>query len=203
MSRCHTVRVSAPTTVDRRISRTKRQLTAALVSLTLTRGFETLTVRDLTEHAAIGYATFFRHYPDKEALLNATLELAITHLVATVMPFSEQPQLMLETLFTELGHDPDLYRALLMTRHVTRLSERVFEVGTAVFLSRFQLPEWHKLPAGLPASLVARHVVGSVVNLIEWWLEATTRESPTRMATFINALVMQPINALPITLESK
>jgi AcrR family transcriptional regulator len=189
--------VPATTAVDRRISRTRRQLTAALVSLTLTRGFETLTVRDLTEEAAIGYATFFRHYQDKEALLNATLELAITHLVATVAPFSEQPQPMLEAMFTELGRDPDLYRALLMTRHVTRLSERVFEIGTAVFLDRFKLPERHGLPADLPAILIARHVVGAVVNLIEWWLEETERESPARMARFINALVMQPI-----TLES-
>ena len=193
MSECHTARV-AVNTVDRRISRTRRQLSEALVTLTLERGFESLTVRDLTDSADVGYATFFRHYSDKESLLNVMLENAIAHLVSTVAPVADQPQPMLEALFTELGRNPNLYRVLLMTRHVTRLSERVFEIGSSVFLARFKLETQHGLPADLPAPLIARHVVGSVVNLIEWWLENPERPAPARMAVFVNALVMQPIN---------
>jgi AcrR family transcriptional regulator len=180
-------------TLDRRVSRTRRQLAEALVNLSLERGFEQLTVRDLTERADIGYATFFRHYPDKETLLRLTLEDAISHLVQTVAPLSAQPTQMLEALFEALGRNTDLYRVLLRTRHVNKLLERVFDVGSQVFLAQLGTGN-HRLPENVPAPLLARHVIGSIVNLIEWWLEQPEPLSASLMAGFVNTLVMTPIS---------
>ena len=186
--------VAHPETLDRRVSRTRRRLADALVRLSLERGFEALTVRDLTERADIGYATFFRHYPDKETLLRVTLEDAIAHLVQTVSPLSSQPAQMLEALFDALGQNPDLYRVLLRTSHVNKLLERAFEVGARVFLAQLATRD-HRVPGDVPAPLVARHVVGAIVNLIAWWLEQPEPPSASRMAGFVNALVMTPISA--------
>lgn len=49
--------------------RTQRQLREALVSLILERGWDAVTVRDITERADVGRSTFYVHYADKEALL--------------------------------------------------------------------------------------------------------------------------------------
>jgi AcrR family transcriptional regulator len=201
MSRCHNGPVTQLETMDRRVSRTRRQLAEALVQLSLERGFDNLTVRDLTERADIGYATFFRPYPDKETLLRTILEDAIEDLVQTVTPLSSQPQQMLEALFATLGRQPNLYRVLLRTRHVNHLLERVFEIGTQVFLTQFRLTNDHALPADTPPALVARHVVGSIVNLIEWWLEQPQPPPEARMAAFVNALVMNPVHAVPVTAD--
>ena len=45
---------------DRRIRRSKRALAAALVELTAERPFNSITVRDITDRADVGYATFYR-----------------------------------------------------------------------------------------------------------------------------------------------
>src|SRR5689334_4808121 len=54
---------------DRRIVRTRNLLAQALVALTLEKNYDAVTIREITDRAEIGYATFFRHYPDKDALL--------------------------------------------------------------------------------------------------------------------------------------
>ena len=53
-----------------RSTQTRPILSSALLALLVERPFEQLTVREITAKAAIGYATFFRHCPDKDALLN-------------------------------------------------------------------------------------------------------------------------------------
>jgi AcrR family transcriptional regulator len=54
---------------DRRIVRTKRLIRDALTELMEEKGFEGLTVRDLTEKADINRGTFYLHYQDKYDLL--------------------------------------------------------------------------------------------------------------------------------------
>ena len=62
------------TVIDKRSNRTRQALTNALISLTLEKNYDNVTVRDLAERADIGYATFFRHFTDKDALLADVLE---------------------------------------------------------------------------------------------------------------------------------
>ena len=56
---------------DPRIRRTRQLLQAALRSLMETRNFETIAVQDITEAATVNRATFYDHYTDKYALLEA------------------------------------------------------------------------------------------------------------------------------------
>jgi AcrR family transcriptional regulator len=54
---------------DPRILRTRQLLQAALQQLMETRGFQDLSVQDITDAATVNRATFYAHYPDKFALL--------------------------------------------------------------------------------------------------------------------------------------
>src|SRR5262245_11473787 len=55
---------------DLRAKRTDKLLLSALLELTVEKGFPAVTVSDLTKHAGINRATFYRHYQDKFDLLN-------------------------------------------------------------------------------------------------------------------------------------
>ena len=48
-------------TQDRRVRRTQNLLAKALIALTLEKGYEAVTIRDITQRADVAYATFFRH----------------------------------------------------------------------------------------------------------------------------------------------
>ncbi len=59
---------------DRRVSRTRRQLRNALMALILERGYNAVTIEDITERADLGRTTFYLHFRDKEELLVESLE---------------------------------------------------------------------------------------------------------------------------------
>ena len=54
---------------DARVVRTRESLRAALLELLQQGVFEQISIREIATAAGIGYTTFFRHYPDKESLL--------------------------------------------------------------------------------------------------------------------------------------
>src|SRR5947209_8306054 len=71
---------------DRRVRRTQHLLAKALIALTLEKGYDAVTIRDITERADIGYATFFRHYHDKDELLKDVLDVVLIELTDLLVP---------------------------------------------------------------------------------------------------------------------
>src|SRR4030065_462062 len=96
--------------IDRRIKRTQKMLQEALISLTLEKGFDAVTIRDITERADVGYTTFFRHYPDKEALLADVLNSMRVEFLELLMPHSitTAPEKMGTLLFQYVTENADL-----------------------------------------------------------------------------------------------
>ena len=54
--------------LDRRVRRTRHALQHAMVDLVLEKGYERVSVADVTERADVGRSTFYAHYRDKEDL---------------------------------------------------------------------------------------------------------------------------------------
>jgi hypothetical protein len=55
--------------LDRRIQKTKKALTEALINLILEKGYEKVTIQDIIDKANVGRSTFYIHYEGKEQLL--------------------------------------------------------------------------------------------------------------------------------------
>ncbi len=77
--------------LDPRVVRTRRSLEEAFHHIMATKGFEAMTVKDLTEQAGVNRATFYAHFEDKFALLKYVIERlfaeAMTQFSAEI-PFS-------------------------------------------------------------------------------------------------------------------
>jgi hypothetical protein len=58
-------------TIDRRIQKTKKILSEALIALILEKGYEKVTVQDIIDKANVGRSTFYCHYEGKDQLLLA------------------------------------------------------------------------------------------------------------------------------------
>jgi AcrR family transcriptional regulator len=166
---------------DLRITRTRQALGAALVALTLERGFERLSVRDLAERAGVGYATFFRHYASKEVLLEDVSEATLRDLTELLGPLwaTDDPEGMGTRLFEHAAANAELYRVLLRTRHHGPL-QRALELSARGFRETYR-------GAGgvVPLEVAAHHIVHACVALLEWWLEemfSTLIAEPTRAA---------------------
>jgi AcrR family transcriptional regulator len=60
--------------IDPRIERTREMLRNALMALIQEKGFDAISVQDITERARLNRATFYLHYRDKQDLLIRTNE---------------------------------------------------------------------------------------------------------------------------------
>src|ERR1700756_1807482 len=58
-------------TTDPRILRSRRMLMEALARLLIRKEFEDVSVQEIADEATLNRATFYLHYPDKNALLQA------------------------------------------------------------------------------------------------------------------------------------
>src|SRR5271165_2806730 len=69
-------------TLDPRIRRTRDLLQQALAKLLETRAFDKISVQDITDYATLNRATFYDHYTDKFALLEAMVGCRFHQLLA-------------------------------------------------------------------------------------------------------------------------
>lgn len=177
--------------LDRRVKRTHKLLQEALVALTLEKGYDAVTIRDITERADVGYATFFRHYPDKQALLTAVLESMRDEFIVMLEPLAilHDPEKTGQLIFEYVQQNHDLCVVLLNSTDTMSLIRPMQEIG--------RQESGPILAAGgrgdIPADVAASHLMSSLVMLIRWWLENGMPYSPQEMGRITAALVIRPV----------
>jgi AcrR family transcriptional regulator len=174
---------------DRRVLRTRRLLKQALIDLVEEKTFEEITIRDITDRADIGYATFFRHYDGKEDLMLEIFTSIIEELES--LPdrhgdrYFEQEGYL---LFEHVSENKKLYRSILDSHTFSRqLREHVKDM-VQQHLDRhadeISSPE-------IPLDVAAQHMVSSLLGIIDWWLSQEQPYSSEQMALIYERLIIQ------------
>src|SRR6476469_8093339 len=97
-----------------RLRRTQKLLREALVVLIEERGFDALTIGELTERAMVSRAAFYRNYQDKYDLVDQIFQEAMGSLLAAVGDLGrDHPAQTWVTFFEHIAEYERLYRALL------------------------------------------------------------------------------------------
>jgi AcrR family transcriptional regulator len=174
---------------DRRVKRTQQHLAKALVALTLEKGYDNVTIRDITERADIGYATFFRHYHDKEALLHDVSEVVLTDLKKVLPPDLGMEATVIGTiLFRYVAEHANVIRALVSGHSTSSLMQHLVEIVSGDILNENTLREGSLVPI----DVAAYHIATSSIALIQWWLERDMPYPPERMGAIYDKLIVQP-----------
>lgn len=183
----------APT--DARQVRSRNALNAALLLLLEEKPFDQLTIREITARAGTGYATFFRHYPTKEALLADIASEEIAGLLALTIPILHQANSFQSTLAL-CGHVADhagLWSALLTGGAAGIVREEFIRQARALVEGSVLKHEW------LPADLGVVHGSGATIDILAWWLGKGREQGPVpalgveQVATILHRLVIAPL----------
>ena len=182
------------TKIDRRVRRTQELLGDALVALILEKGYETVTIKDITERADVAYVTFFRHYKDIDELLIQHMKRVINELMERMRAAMAQAatiedcKLIEGTLiFEHAGENGRLYRILLGSAGTGHVRKQIQDMITRIVLEDDELPQDTGF---IPRDLLAHHCAASLLGLIEWWLERDMPCSPATMAEIYNRLLI-------------
>lgn len=179
---------------DRRVRRTQNLLAKALIALTLEKGYEAITIREITERADVGYATFFRHYHDKDALLHDVLEVILDELTELLSPTSNQTNSIVvgTLLFHYVQTHSEVIHVLLKTSTSLSLMQHVTDVSVQSML-RQHAP---RADSPVPIEIAAFHLINSSIALIQWWLEHAMPYPPEQMGIIYHHLIAQPTQAV-------
>src|SRR6266699_640039 len=97
-----------------RLRRTQTLLREALIALIEERGFEALTIGELTSRAMVSRAACYRNYQDKYDLVEQIFEEAMSALLGAIGELGrEHPAESWVTFFEHIAEYERLYRALL------------------------------------------------------------------------------------------
>jgi AcrR family transcriptional regulator len=181
------VNESAPARATR-VTRTRPILCGALLSLLEERPFEQLTVREITAKADIGYATFFRHYPDKEALLNDLAASQISDLLAMTLPMLNNADTRgsARALCVYVWEHRRLWSALLTGGASSTLKDEFVRQAQQIAEAQPSRDAW------LPNDLSIGFYVTGTVEILAWWLKQKNPPSVDRMAEVIDSLIVGP-----------
>jgi AcrR family transcriptional regulator len=186
--------------IDRRVRRTKKSLGDALIALALEKGYEAITIQEITDRADIGYRTFFRHYSDKDELLKDVLRATmreLRELMASPQPeFFSDPNLKATdwkdgiVLFRHVQEHSDLYRVLLRSERT--FIESVIEFTVQEIKANLGL----LIEPDIPSEIIANHMVSATLALVRWWLDTDMSYPPEVMGDYAFRLIAQPIREM-------
>lgn len=174
--------------IDRRIRRSQRLLMDALVALSLEKSYDAVTIRDITERADVSYSTFFRHFPEKDALLAALLKSVVDDFKQLINHNPDRsPEAEGALIFHYVQQQQAFFRVLFSSQGTSRVLDDVQHAIVADVL--------HTFPAGglVPPEIVANHLVMSILALIRWWLDHDLPYPVERMAAIYSRLIVQGI----------
>lgn len=191
----HKLAVAEPpsSAVDARIVKSRAALRAALIELAGEKPFAALTVTEISKRASVGYATFFRHFPSKEALLTDIAEALILDMIHLVRPLLENTDTRAASL--ELARFVDAQRPICHALLVGAGDTMRREITARV--TRLAVHDHTNIQIDLPPELLSVHSVGATLNILAWWVERGTEIGVEAMAAILDRLVFTPLSARP------
>ena len=180
--------------MERRRQKTRRAILAAFQELLAQKRYENIIVQDIIEAADVGRSTFYTHFETKDLLLRAICEDMFSHVLEDVTDegshdFSYDPDNPAVIVSHMLYHMKDQQKNIrsLLTCESRDLFLRYFREKLSETLTARGHTLLHE--HALPDDFLIRHITGSFVLMVEWWMQGGCRQSPEEMAEMYAALI--------------
>jgi AcrR family transcriptional regulator len=173
---------------ERRRLRTHNLVIQTTLQLVLEKGYESITIQDITDRADLGRGTFYIHFKDKEEVvwtafqeLFEELEREAHRQLDRNLPQVEYFGLL--NIFRHADKNRDLYRVMFGGQGSAMLTARAQDFLAKVFLYDIRsAPQPPEINFNLPEEIEAQLLTGVITRLLYWWLETENGYSAEQMA---------------------
>ncbi|KHF35755.1 DNA-binding transcriptional repressor AcrR [Paenibacillus sp. P1XP2] len=186
---------------DRRVVRTKAVIRDALTALIEEKGFEALTVKDITARANINRGTFYLHYRDKYDLLEQSEQELIEGMVAiirTIRPFNldellakDEPVPQIVELIEYMNGQADFLKTILGPKGDPAFHSLVRSMMSKYLFEKNIVPLIKKENALVPTEYLMAYISSAHLGIIQEWLAQGKKESPRELALIMTKLSMK------------
>jgi AcrR family transcriptional regulator len=177
---------SGTETTDPRILRSRRMLMDALATLLIKKEFEDISIQEIADEATLNRATFYLHYPDKNALLQAMTGVRFRALIerrgitfTDCLGALRAIALGVCDYLAETTSCPGQLARIPLEGSIIPVVEDMFKEGISL----------HGLAPGVDAALLATTAAWAVFGAARRWFQTPNRILAEEMAATIEALV--------------
>lgn len=176
--------------MDRRIQKTRKALTEALIQLILEKGYEQVTVQDILDRANVGRSTFYLHYENKDQLLlNGPTNLNLSFFSDDSENEAPATGIDLVNLFDHIEANKPLAHAM-MGKNAGNIMVDFFRNMIAQQINRKYRKQFGKgKHAQRLLSYLSMAASASVVSLIGSWIEEEMPLAGKEMASLSAQLI--------------
>jgi AcrR family transcriptional regulator len=171
---------------DPRILRSRRMLMESLAKLLVEKEFEDISVQEIADEATLNRATFYLHYPDKNALLQAMSDIRFRELIdGRGISFTNCDgalraiALGVCDYLTEITDCPVKGSRIPLEGSIIPVVEGIFKEGFAR----------HEMAPGVDAALLATTAAWAIVGAARRWFQTLDRIPAEEMAARIETMV--------------
>jgi AcrR family transcriptional regulator len=173
-------------TTDPRILRSRRMLMEALLKLLNHKEFDDISIQEIADEATLNRATFYLHYPDKNALLQAMTAARFRDLIARRgLSFTNCDgalraiALGVCDYLAETTGCPSQLAKMPIEGSIIPVVEGIFQEGAA----------HHDIPPGVDHQLLATTAAWAIFGAARRWYQTEDRIPAEEMAARIEAMV--------------
>ncbi|KAB2329527.1 TetR/AcrR family transcriptional regulator [Cytobacillus depressus] len=188
---------------DLRIIRTKGAIRDALVVLIDEKGFEAITVKDITTRARINRGTFYAHYQDKFDLMTKCedeimFEMSriakqnipdVIDALETNSPIAT-PFPLAVLIFEYLNENSDFMRAVLGPKGDLSFQTRLKDFMWKTLFENEPNALFKEENLLVPSQYFASYVASAHIGVIQQWLNSGRKESPHEMARILSTITV-------------
>ncbi len=180
--------------VDPRILRSRRMLMDALAKLLIQREFDDISIQEIADEATLNRATFYLHYPDKNALLQAMTAARFHDLIARRGLSFTNCQGALRAIalgvcdyLSEITGCPGQLAKMPLEGSIIPVVEGIFLQGAAN----------HPVAPGVDPELLATTAAWAIFGAARRWYQTPDRIPAEQMAAKIETMVKPILLSAP------
>jgi AcrR family transcriptional regulator len=171
---------------DPRIMRSRRMLMEALAKLLSHKEFNDISIQEIADEATLNRATFYLHYPDKNALLQAMTAARFRELIARRgLAFSDCDDALRAIALGVCDHLAETTGCPTQLAKMS-LEGSIIPVVEDIFLEG---QSNHPVAAGIDHELLATTVASAIFGAARRWYQTPNRVPAEEIASRIAAMV--------------
>lgn len=159
--------------------------------------FAQLSVREISARAGVTFPTFYRQFSTKEELLSDIATEEVRQLLAKMVAHLDERDAYVSSMAV-CAHVEDrrpLWVTLLTTGATAAMREEFLRISKEVVDERGQINP------GMPAELISGVLVSGIFETLSWWLRQPDDYPATRIARFMELMVLKPIMSPHVSLS--
>ena len=188
---------------DLRVLRTKTSIQNAFIELIEEKGFDAITVKDITMKAKINRGTFYAHYQDKYDLMTKSEEAFMQGMSAIILnnmsnvvaeletysPF-DKPFALLVSIFEYIDQNKRFMKGILgpngdlsfQTKLKEFMFKKLFEDQRNTLFKQENLL--------VPPEYLVSYIASAHIGVIQQWLNSEKAETPIEMARILSTMTI-------------